>query len=276
MWRRERNNLLGCVEWTEHRADAARFFGGCPIALAFLAQRTGTAMTDAGGIDHAHAAIAFKTAFLRIQGKTSRTLYGAVWLGGEVFARDASHARDGPHRRLVGNVCLGCTAWFYYRLGLNGCEFGRAHRRGMECMAEGEAQVPDPLRENEPKLLAPSGMRTPAVRLLFLVFIRQHRLKSATMHVQGDHISRSERSWWQGGVEQLIDALTTYGADLHRRFGRRTCGDDDSCAWSRWRKSESREVKEGPRGSRFGMGGLLIRGGLAPLADRGDHSPCPA
>jgi len=37
----------------------------------------------------------------------------------------------------------------------------------MERMPQLEAEIPDPLRKNEPKLLAPGGVRTPAVRLLY-------------------------------------------------------------------------------------------------------------
>ncbi len=34
------------------------------------------------------------------------------------------------------------------------------------------------------------------------------------MQVQSDHIRRRERAWRQGGVEQLVDVLTTRGADF--------------------------------------------------------------
>jgi hypothetical protein len=73
-WRWESNDLLGCVEWPEHRTDAARFPGSRPITLTFLTPRAGTAMTDAGGIDHAHTAVSFGAMLLGIQEETSRTL----------------------------------------------------------------------------------------------------------------------------------------------------------------------------------------------------------
>ena len=201
-WRWGNNGFLCCAEWPEHRADAARFFGGRSVALTLLTPRAGTAVTNAGGIDHAHAAISFVASFLGIEGKTSRTQDGAIRLRSEVFACDTSHMRDGPHRLLIGKLCLDGTAWFCHRLwACSGREFSGAHRRGMECMAQGEAQVPDPLGENEPELLAPGGVTTPAVQRLFLVFIGEQRLKSATMQVQSHHISRRERTWWQGGVK---------------------------------------------------------------------------
>ncbi len=152
-----------------------------------------------------------------------------------MFPCNASHARDGPDWRLVGNAWPGCTIWFRHRLRASGCrKFGGTHGCGMQCMTQFETEVPGPLCQNEPELLAPGGMRAPAVWLLFLVFVSQHCLKSATMHVQGHDISRCERAWWQGGVEQFVDVLTTRGADLHRRIWSFPCGNDDSRARSGW------------------------------------------
>ena len=99
-------------------------------------------------------------------------------------------------------------------------------------MAQGEAEVPGPLSEDQPELLAPGGVTTPAVRLLFLVFIREHRLKRATMQVESYDISKGERAGWQGSVEQLIDVLTTRGLDFHRRIWSLPCSHDDSRARS--------------------------------------------
>jgi hypothetical protein len=90
-WRRERSDLLGRAAGPENNAYAARFLGGRPVALTFLTHWAGTAVTDAGGIDYPHTAVTFRTAFLRIQRKTSRTLDGAVWLRGKVLTRDTSH-----------------------------------------------------------------------------------------------------------------------------------------------------------------------------------------
>ena len=100
----------------------------------------------------------------------------------------------------------------------------------MERMTQIQAEVPGPLSENEPELLAPGGVTTPAVWLLLFIFIREYGLKSSTVQIQGHHIRRRECAWWQGGVEQLLDALTSCGADLHRHTCGRTCGNDDPCA----------------------------------------------
>src|SRR6266581_2980073 len=128
----------------------------------------------------------------------------------------------------------------------------------MQRMPPFEAEVPDPLRQNEPKLLAPGGVRTPAVRILFLILIREHRLKSPAMQVQCHHISRSKRIHRQGREEQLVDDLTTRRADGRSGSGRRMRRDDHPCARSCRSQKQIRAVKERATRSRFGMGGLLV------------------
>src|SRR5437016_2104153 len=128
----------------------------------------------------------------------------------------------------------------------------------MECMPQFEAQIPDPLRKNEPEFLAPGRMRAPAVRVLFLILISEHGLKSPAMQVEGHDISRSKCLLWQGGVEQFVDRLATRGADFRRGFSRWMCGDDHSCARSRRGQEEIRTIKEGAAGSSLGMSGLLV------------------
>jgi hypothetical protein len=123
--------------WPKNGADAAWFLGGSTIALALLSERTGTAMPDAGGIEHAQAAIAFRSPFLGVEREAGRTAKGTIWLGSEVRASNASHPRDGPHRRVVGDVCLLSGAWLDNRLRAAGrCEFGGTYGRGMEHMPQ--------------------------------------------------------------------------------------------------------------------------------------------
>lgn len=101
-------------------------------------------------------------------------------------------------------------------------------------MPQFNAKVPDPLGKDEPELLAPGGVRAPAVWRLFFVLICQYRLESAAMQVQSDHISRRERFSWQGGVKQLIDHLATRGTNGSLGLSRLMRGDDDPCAWTGW------------------------------------------
>jgi len=155
-------------------------------------------------------------------------------LGSELRTRNASHPRDGPLRRLVGNVCRCWVAWLGNRLRASGGrEFGGAHGSGMESMSKFQAQVPDPLREDLPTLLTAGHVRTPAVRILLLILIREKRLECSPVQVELHHIGRGERTHRQGCVEQLVDHLATRGADFRRSFGHGMCSDDDSCAWSR-------------------------------------------
>ena len=146
----------------------------------------------------------------------------------------------------------------------------------MQRMPQFEAEVPDPLRQNEPKLLAPGGVRTPAVRILFLILIRERNLKSPAMQVQGYHIRRSKPTHRQGREEQLVDDLATRGADRGRGGGRWMRSDDYPYARSCRGQKQIRAIKEGATGSGFGMRGLLERragsGEPAPGAGRGDRN----
>jgi hypothetical protein len=63
-------------------------------------------------------------------------------------------------------------------------------------MPQFEAEVPDPLRQNEPELLAPGRVRTPVVVVLFVIFIRKYALEGSPVQVESHHIGRSERAWW--------------------------------------------------------------------------------
>ncbi len=138
-------------------------------------------------------------------------------------------------------------------------------------MPQCEAEIPDPWRQNEPKFLAPGGVRTPTVRLLFLILIREDGRTRPTMQVQCHHISWSKRLPRQGGVEELVDDLTTRRADFRAGFSRRMRGDDDPCARPCRSQLQIRAVKEAARGS-WGIdassaGKNAGPGGLAPLAD---------
>jgi len=52
-WRWWRRRGSGFASWPENSTDTARFLGGSTIVLAFLPERTGTAMTYAGYIENA-------------------------------------------------------------------------------------------------------------------------------------------------------------------------------------------------------------------------------
>jgi hypothetical protein len=71
----------------------------------------------------------------------------------------------------------------------------------MQDMPQFQAQIPDPLREDLPELLAAGGVRTPAIRILFLVLIAEHGLERSPVQVESHHIGRGERALRQGRVE---------------------------------------------------------------------------
>jgi hypothetical protein len=55
-------------------------------------------------------------------------------------------------------------------------------------MSQFQAQVPHPLRDHLPALLSPGGVAAPAIRVEFLIFIGERRLKGATMQIEFDDI----------------------------------------------------------------------------------------
>ena len=59
-------------------------------------------------------------------------------------------------------------------------------------MAEFQTDIPDPLADDLPCFLTAGCMRTPAVGVLFLVFIRQSRLKGAAMQIQFNDVGGGE------------------------------------------------------------------------------------
>ncbi len=80
-------------------------------------------------------------------------------------------------------------------------------------MPQFQAQVPHPLRHHLPALLTPGRVTTPAVRVLFAVFICQSRLEGAAMQIQCDDIGSSERLLRQIGEEEFVDDARTRDAN---------------------------------------------------------------
>ena len=68
-----------------------------------------------------------------------------------------------------------------------------------------QAQVPHPLRDHLPAFLTPGGVTTPAIGVLFLVFICQSWLEGPAMQVEFDNISSSEGLLRQVREEEFID-----------------------------------------------------------------------
>jgi len=80
-------------------------------------------------------------------------------------------------------------------------------------LPELQAQIPDPLREDLPELLPTRRMRHPAIGILFLIFIGEHRLKGPSMQVEIKHVGGTEGVWWDGRKELLRDRAVVQRPD---------------------------------------------------------------
>ena len=76
-------------------------------------------------------------------------------------------------------------------------------------MAQFETEVPKPLGDDLPALLAGCRMAGPPVGVLFLVFIRQRCFKGTTMQIQFNDVRGGERLLRQAGEEEFIDYPST-------------------------------------------------------------------
>lgn len=87
------------------------------------------------------------------------------------------------------------------------------HHRGLRLLPKLEAEVPHPLVDDLPELLAPLGPRYPAVGSLFLIFVSKRRLERATMQIQIQHIRRRKRWGGKGCDKLLVDGSLSHGAN---------------------------------------------------------------
>ena len=134
-------------------------------------------MADPRGIQHPQRAIALRSPLLWIERATCWTAERPIRLESEICASKSFGVRwMCPLRRSIDD-----RSWF--RWSETGAvasgdsprrcrsKFRRAHGRGVQCMPQFETKIPDPLRKNMPELLAPGGVRAPAIYVLLLVFI---------------------------------------------------------------------------------------------------------
>lgn len=126
-------------------------------------------------------------------------------------------------------------------------------------MAQFQAQVPDPLADDLPSLLAASGMTTPAVGVLLQVFIGQSIFKRTAMQVESYHISSSETVLGQIRQEQFVDDAIPFDADPAFRFSSRMGRDDDADSLARFAQTLVRTVVERAADPTFRMCQVLVR-----------------
>src|SRR5205823_4751696 len=88
-----------------------------------------------------------------------------------------------------------------------GGKLGETHQGGLPALAEFLAQIPHPLGKDLPDFLTWRRVGTPPITILLTIFISQHRLETATMQIELDHIGSGEAASGQGSEKELIDAL---------------------------------------------------------------------
>jgi hypothetical protein len=109
------------------------------------------------------------------------------------------------------------------------------------------------LGEDLPEFLSAGRVRTPAIAVLFLILIGEHRLKGSPVQVKAHHISRGKRADGQSGKEQFVDHLVS-GFTHRGGVGRGGMGSHDHPAdVSRRGHGKAREIEERTLRSRFGM-----------------------
>ena len=169
----------------EQDAHLARFGRCVSTPLALLTQRTGTAVANADGIDDSEIAITLSTLFMRDQYVACWTAQGPVGLKGKVGSWKASRFPGGggggwriPRSRSRRD--WRCGGVLLLR-GKGRRKLGGAQRFRGEFVSQLQAEVPGPLSHDLPGFLSPDRVATPAIRLLFDVFVFQGRFKGTTV-----------------------------------------------------------------------------------------------
>jgi hypothetical protein len=131
----------------------------------------------------------------------------------------------------------------------------------MESMSQFQTQVPDPLAEDLPELLPTSHMRTPAIRILFLILIGEDGLKRPTMQVQLHDISGGEGTTGQCRKKEFVDDVVSSRSDSGGLARGGMGGHNDAARRARGSHLQSRKIEEGTLGPAFRMCDLRIRRG---------------
>ena len=130
----------------QEQTDPAWMFGRLPMPLTALAQRAGTAITEAGFIHHAQAPIRFSTLFGGSKLRSGGTAQGAIRLERKVAAREAALFPGLPwHSRGIAlHGSWGLGRWGG-SCGQGWRKLGGPHRLRRKPMAQFQLEVPHPL-----------------------------------------------------------------------------------------------------------------------------------
>jgi hypothetical protein len=165
-------------EGMQQQAHPTRLCRLRAVPLTLLAQGAHTTVTDPGGVEHSQAAISEAVLFGWVQRLARRTAQGPVWLKRKGFSREAaSFPGGGGFWRAIARLRG------LHRTG----KLSRTQRLKLKHVAQFESQVPHPLRHDLPDLLPTRSVRTPAIRVLLLVFIGKSR---RVMHRDADTARR--------------------------------------------------------------------------------------
>src|SRR5207244_7779922 len=154
----------------QQATSPTRLRGCFPVPLALRTLWAAATIEDPGAVEHAQTAIGFAASLGWAQRLARRTGQHPVGLESEVLPREPiGFPGQGDRRLLIAlyRRLLGCG------LFEGGSKLSCAHRSWLKHMTQFQAQVPDPLRDNLPRLLSSGRMRTPAVGVLLLVADRQ-------------------------------------------------------------------------------------------------------
>ena len=182
----------------EDSTHPARFLRFGSISQTLLTQRTRTAMTNPSGIHDTHTPIAFRSPFLCVERLSGGATQGPIGLWEEGLSGKTTHlCGPCPLRRPVGYRSGFLGNGLSKRHGSGRSKFGRTYGCGMEAMSQFQAEIPHPLVDDLPQLLATGRAGTPTIRSKLLIFIREDDLKGPSVQVKGQHISGGESSLWQ-------------------------------------------------------------------------------
>jgi hypothetical protein len=76
-----------------------------------------------------------------------------------------------------------------------------------------QAEIPDPLAQDLPAFLPTGGVRAPAIGVLLLIFVCEHRLNGTSMQIEIKHISGSKGPLRHGREELLVDGPVAHHAN---------------------------------------------------------------
>jgi len=152
----------------EPHAHPARMLSGRSVPLTLLSQRAGTTGAAASFIDDPQAPICFAALFARKQGLACWARYRPIGLEDKSLPTEAPRLPGScDHRRAIASrkPLPACSLGHSFR------KLGGARLRRAELMTQLQPEGRDPLIDDLPRFLSGGGMRAPAIRVLFLVFI---------------------------------------------------------------------------------------------------------